>query len=562
MLTPTRHQNLRLSALLLGLVAGLFSTASHEVLALDRVAVSVKFILGDSGARSQGLYTADSRVREVIEDANRALEVNRADWRLWLTEIGEVEGAGNFFNILDDATGRLLEDSAKADWRKFLWRQDQVNIYVVDSMAPGVGGACSFPVHDELRTLDAIFISNQGIANDGVGWLHEIGHYLSLTHTFESFGAPNPTQACTGTGALHADGKRIRVVDCPDNCPGNTNVMSYNFFATEQASFSPCQLREMRFELDGARSHVVRTEVANDPVLPTPPSSGATPFLRGDTDNSGSVDLGDAVVTLNFLFSSARQPSCLDAADSDDSGSIELSDAVFTLNFLFGGGRRLPAPFESCGVDSSTDALSCETFNACATDEPAEEPHSETLFASADNVFIHDSVDARFGQSVFERDVLAVGCSFVFGLFGPQTRCFYSALKFDLGSEKSERRVRSATLRLFPSRLATNSGTRYAANALNGGWNSRTLSLANAPRFFNEREALAEVPNSTGRALEFDVTGIVQAWVDGDWANNGFALRDISELHPGVVAQRTTEFESTDVHSDPTRRPRLVIEYQ
>ena len=53
------------------------------------------------------------------------------------------------------------------------------------------------------------------------------------------------------------------------------------------------------------------------------------------------------------------------AADVDDSGSVDLTDAVYLLNYLFIGGAA-PAEPVACGLDPTGDNLSCETVpEAC-----------------------------------------------------------------------------------------------------------------------------------------------------------------------------------------------------
>lgn len=83
-----------------------------------------------------------------------------------------------------------------------------------------------------------------------------------------------------------------------------------------------------------------------------------TPFLRGDTNNSGNVDLSDAVATFNALFLGipALAP-CRDALDANDSGSVDLSDGIYVLEFLFQGGPRIPVPYPDAGLDPTPDNL-------------------------------------------------------------------------------------------------------------------------------------------------------------------------------------------------------------
>jgi hypothetical protein len=51
---------------------------------------------------------------------------------------------------------------------------------------------------------------------------------------------------------------------------------------------------------------------------------------------------------------------CADAADADDSGAIDLADAIHLLSALFLGGPAPAAPFPACGTDPTEDALDCE----------------------------------------------------------------------------------------------------------------------------------------------------------------------------------------------------------
>ena len=110
------------------------------------------------------------------------------------------------------------------------------------------------------------------------------------------------------------------------------------------------------------------------------PNRSSTLFRRGDSDVSGSVDLTDAVFTLNALFQGGPAPSCRDAADSNDDESLDLTDGVFTLNRLFQGGPPIPAPvnigFQGCGLDftprfqageiANPDMiLSCDAYDIC-----------------------------------------------------------------------------------------------------------------------------------------------------------------------------------------------------
>ena len=86
------------------------------------------------------------------------------------------------------------------------------------------------------------------------------------------------------------------------------------------------------------------------------------PFVRGDANGDGSIDITDAIFTLGFLFLGGGAPPCEDAADADDRGTLEITDAVYLLNFLFSGGPEPPPPHLALGEDPTEDTLGCRGF--------------------------------------------------------------------------------------------------------------------------------------------------------------------------------------------------------
>ena len=79
---------------------------------------------------------------------------------------------------------------------------------------------------------------------------------------------------------------------------------------------------------------------------------GSEAFVRGDSNSDSSVDIADAIFTLEFLFGSGTAPSCADAADANDDGGVDISDAIVTLDYLFSPTvTMLPAPFPAEGLD-------------------------------------------------------------------------------------------------------------------------------------------------------------------------------------------------------------------
>ncbi len=94
-------------------------------------------------------------------------------------------------------------------------------------------------------------------------------------------------------------------------------------------------------------------EFANVKALPP------TTFLRGDANSDSLVDISDPVKILLHLFA-GRALDCEDAADVNDGGSINIADAIILLNALFTYGQT-PSPV--CEVDEIADDLSCNTYS-------------------------------------------------------------------------------------------------------------------------------------------------------------------------------------------------------
>lgn len=91
--------------------------------------------------------------------------------------------------------------------------------------------------------------------------------------------------------------------------------------------------------------------------------SPLAPFVRGDCDQDGAVNIADAIRVLEELFI-ANTPllGCQDACDANDDGSLNIADPIRILSFLFSAGPPPAPPHPSCGVDPTTsDPLGCVT---------------------------------------------------------------------------------------------------------------------------------------------------------------------------------------------------------
>ena len=159
--------------------------------------------------------------------------------------------------------------------------------------------------------------------------------------------------------------------------PANTDV-EVATFQFEVAEDAPEMTTQVRF-FDGARGsgEPMHNSVvtAGETVLPEflqsfvtvdcnvqvlPIVDIATFFLRGDSSGNGTVNITDAVVSLDYLFRTGSPPACFDAADADDDGELDITDPIFTLGFLFlGTVGPMPAPYPIPDSDPTPDAMTC-----------------------------------------------------------------------------------------------------------------------------------------------------------------------------------------------------------
>ena len=82
-------------------------------------------------------------------------------------------------------------------------------------------------------------------------------------------------------------------------------------------------------------------------------------FIRGDANEDGERDIGDAIAILEKLFFGNDASDCPDVLDANDDGFRDISDAMALLNWLFLGGLQLPDPNDK-GQDPSEDDHLCE----------------------------------------------------------------------------------------------------------------------------------------------------------------------------------------------------------
>jgi hypothetical protein len=60
--------------------------------------------------------------------------------------------------------------------------------------------------------------------------------------------------------------------------------------------------------------------------------------ILGDADSSGTIDVGDVVYLINYLFKNGPEPNPRQSGEVNGDGNVTVSDVVYLINYLFKGG--------------------------------------------------------------------------------------------------------------------------------------------------------------------------------------------------------------------------------
>jgi len=61
------------------------------------------------------------------------------------------------------------------------------------------------------------------------------------------------------------------------------------------------------------------------------------PYICGDANASGRVDIGDIVFIVSFIFSQGPEPIPYESGDVNCDGTVDIDDVVFLINYIFAG---------------------------------------------------------------------------------------------------------------------------------------------------------------------------------------------------------------------------------
>ncbi|MGB2698144.1 MAG: FG-GAP-like repeat-containing protein, partial [Candidatus Zixiibacteriota bacterium] len=114
---------------------------------------------------------------------------------------------------------------------------------------------------------------------------------------------------------------------------GQGNFSQYNrIFLTEPTEYDPFAIGMFCADLDGDGDldiAVVNFSAGKVSILLN------SEEIRGDVNNSGYIDVIDAVYLLNYLFRKGPEPYSQESGDLNCDGRLSISDVIFSLKYIF-----------------------------------------------------------------------------------------------------------------------------------------------------------------------------------------------------------------------------------
>jgi serine protease AprX len=65
---------------------------------------------------------------------------------------------------------------------------------------------------------------------------------------------------------------------------------------------------------------------------------GPPPYVPGDADGNGFVNISDATYIVAYIFGGGEAPDPFNSGDADGNGVVAISDAIYLIAYIFGGG--------------------------------------------------------------------------------------------------------------------------------------------------------------------------------------------------------------------------------
>ena len=269
--------------------------------------------------------------------------------------------------------------------------------------------------------------------------------------------------------------------------------------------------------------------------------SPTVPVINSFTADSTNIEEGE-IVTLSWSVTDAvtviLNPGNLIVALSGSTSVTPTETTTYTLT-------------ATKGAESSTASVTV-IVEKTLTIQPGLTEGKDSYVSSLTPAFNYSSNEyLSIGQTTFS--TLAVHrANFVF-----ETHNLITFLQFDLNALPEDSVVVGAVLKLYQTASLDTSSLMIGVHQITQDWEESTITWNNQPVYLVSPESTVTVPAFVAGWLSWDITSVVQGWVNGSIANYGIALQKDSF---------STEFVHIDCYSSnhagsSALRPKLEISY-
>jgi len=97
---------------------------------------------------------------------------------------------------------------------------------------------------------------------------------------------------------------------------------------------------EVSFYVNGVPATAVPTVIwtSNGETSLADLSAGDNPYICGDADGSGAVDIDDVVYLIQYIFAGGPEPNPQQSGDADATGGTDIDDVVYLIAYIFASG--------------------------------------------------------------------------------------------------------------------------------------------------------------------------------------------------------------------------------
>ncbi|MBN1971798.1 MAG: DNRLRE domain-containing protein [Candidatus Delongbacteria bacterium] len=130
-------------------------------------------------------------------------------------------------------------------------------------------------------------------------------------------------------------------------------------------------------------------------------------------------------------------------------------------------------------------------------------------------------------------------------------------LQFDVSSIPTDAVIVHADLKLYQYQTIGTEGFIIGLHQVNESWEESVITWNNQPDYLPSPESIVTITVGATTWLSWDITALLQGWVDGSISNYGILLKDTDE----PLGDTFIRCYTSDYTTNPTQCPKLEITY-